>query len=192
MGALFCFSSHTFDIQHHAGESKAGDEASHLGCPRLDRLPGLCPQNHLRSRLYVAHNLKAHGWGQLQHTHTVHDQTNPALTWSDDLKNSRSYNPFSTHYLVLDEAVLIEPDVTHVLHFWGHHHSPRFHLLHSALDGQEVTSLFVLDVEKVALLQEEKKKIANMIVVIRSRISQSLAETLHSSIFLDIRRKTQD
>lgn len=68
------------------------------------------------------------------------------------------YNPFSTHYLVLDEAVLIEPDVTHVLHFWGHHHSPRFHLLHSALDGQEVTSLFVLDAEKVALLQEKKKK----------------------------------
>lgn len=63
------FSSHTFDIQNHARESKAGNEASHLGCPRLDRLPVLCPQNHLGCRLNVAHHLKAHGRGQLQHTH---------------------------------------------------------------------------------------------------------------------------
>lgn len=61
-------------------------------------------------------------------------------------------------YLVLDEAVLIEPDVAQVLHLWGHHHSPRLHLLHSTLDGHDVTSLFVLDAEKVAFLQEEKQQ----------------------------------
>lgn len=63
------------------------------------------------------------------------------------------------HYLVLDEAIPIEPDVAHVLHLhlWGHHHPSRFHFLHAALDRHEVTSLFVLDAEEAALLQEVTK-----------------------------------
>lgn len=55
-------------------------------------------------------------------------------------------------YLVLDEAVLIEPDVAHGLHLGGHHHSSRLHLLHAPLDGQEVPPLFVLDAEVTLLL----------------------------------------
>lgn len=67
------FSSHTFDIQDRARESKAGDEASRLGRPGLERLPGLRPQNHLGSRLHVAHHLQAHVRGHLQRTHAVQD-----------------------------------------------------------------------------------------------------------------------
>jgi len=73
------YSLHTFDIQDAAGEREAGDVAFHLGLPGLDRLPGLCPQNHLCCWLYGAHHLKAHGWRQLSHTHTqthTHTHTN--------------------------------------------------------------------------------------------------------------------
>lgn len=55
-------------------------------------------------------------------------------------------------YLVLDEAVLVEPDVAHGLHLGGDHHPARLHLLHPALDGHEVAPLFVLDAEVVLLL----------------------------------------
>lgn len=58
----------TFDIQHHARERNTVDEAFHLGGPRLDGLTGLRPQNRLGSWLNVAHDLKAHGGDQLQHT----------------------------------------------------------------------------------------------------------------------------
>lgn len=58
--------SGTFDVQHHAWEGEVGDEASHLGRPRLDGLPALRPQNHLGRWLDVAHDLEAHVRGQLQ------------------------------------------------------------------------------------------------------------------------------
>lgn len=53
----------TFDIQNHAGEGEAGDEATHLCRPALDWLSSLLPKNHLRTGFYVAHDLKTHdGW----------------------------------------------------------------------------------------------------------------------------------
>lgn len=55
-------------------------------------------------------------------------------------------------YLVFNQSILVEPNVTQWLHLRRHHHSSRFQLLHATLDGQEVTSLCVLDTEKVALL----------------------------------------
>lgn len=64
----------TFHIQHHARECNTVDEAFRLDGPRLDGLSGLWPQNGLGSWLNVAHDLKAHGWDQLQHTHITHDQ----------------------------------------------------------------------------------------------------------------------
>lgn len=67
-----CFG--TFDIQHHAREGDAVDEASHLGGPGLDGLAGFRPQNRLGSWLNVAHDLKAHGWDQLQRRHVTQDQ----------------------------------------------------------------------------------------------------------------------
>lgn len=66
--------SGTFDIQHHAREGDAVDDASHLGGPGLDGLTGFWPQNRLGSWLNVAHDLKAHGWDQLQRTHVTQDQ----------------------------------------------------------------------------------------------------------------------
>lgn len=64
----------TFDIQHHAREGDAVDEAFHLGGPGLDGLTGFRPQNRLGSWLDGAHDLKAHGWDQLQRTHVTQDQ----------------------------------------------------------------------------------------------------------------------